>query len=198
MVDAYRDYFNRLASEWDGLMPSEPRFRDWLVRFGVGEGDRVLDVGAGTGRTAEVLSELAGSSGTVCVIDLAEAMLAEARARRSGPGRIFACSDACRLPFRSGSFDRILCYSAFPHFGDKAAALGEFARVLRPGGRMLVLHSSPHAELNAFHATLDGPVRNDRLPDPDEIRGMFLRAGLSPVRCEETEDLYWAEAGKDL
>jgi ubiquinone/menaquinone biosynthesis C-methylase UbiE len=58
MTDSHRDYFNRLAPEWDRMMPPEPRFMDWFVRFGVAEGDRVLDIGAGTGRVAEVLSEL--------------------------------------------------------------------------------------------------------------------------------------------
>ena len=44
------EYFNRLAPEWDRMMPPEPRFREWFARFGVARGDRVLDIGAGTGR----------------------------------------------------------------------------------------------------------------------------------------------------
>jgi ubiquinone/menaquinone biosynthesis C-methylase UbiE len=194
MPESHRDYFNRLAQEWDRMMPPEPRFRDWLVRFDVRSGDRILDIGAGTGRVAEVLSELTGPSGTVFVADLAKAMLVEAKARRCGPGLIFACLDAHRLPMRTSCLDKIVCYSALPHFADKPGALREFARVLLPGGRLLVLHSGSHASLNAFHASLEGPVRGDRLPGPEAIERLFARAGLVPVRCEESEDLYWAEA----
>ena len=194
MIDSHRDYFNRLAPEWDRMMPPEERLMDWFVRFGVAKGDRVLDVGAGIGRTAEILSNLVGSAGTVLVTDLAEGMLAAAKIRLFGPGRVFACSDAHRLPIRSACFDKIVCYSAFPHFQDKPAVLREMRRVLQPGGKLLILHSTSHDQLNTFHASLDGPVRNDRLPSPNEMKGLLETAGFSVLSATESDDLYWVEA----
>jgi ubiquinone/menaquinone biosynthesis C-methylase UbiE len=194
MNDSHRDYFNRLAPEWDRMMPPETRLLEWFVRFGVAEGDRVLDVGAGIGRVAEVLSEFTGSAGTVFVMDLAEEMLAVAKTRLSGPGLVFACSDAHRLPIRATCLDKIVCYSAFPHFQDKPGVLREMLHVLKPGGKFLILHSTSHGQLNAFHSSLEGPVRNDRLPSPENLKGLLETAGFCVLSAEEADDLYWVEA----
>jgi ubiquinone/menaquinone biosynthesis C-methylase UbiE len=194
MTELHRDYFNRLAPEWDRMMPCEKRLMDWFVQFGVAKGDRVLDVGAGTGRVTEALSELTGPMGIVFVTDLAEDMIAIAKIRLAGPGRVFACSDAHRLPIRSACLDKIVCYSAFPHFQDKSHVLREMRQVLKPGGKLLILHSTSHGQLNAFHASLEGPVRNDQLPSLEDMKALLEIAGFNVLSAAEAEDLYWIEA----
>jgi ubiquinone/menaquinone biosynthesis C-methylase UbiE len=196
MTDSHREYFNRLAPDWDRMMPPEPRIMDWLVHFGVSKGDRVLDIGAGTGRVTEGLSKLTGSTGAVLVTDLAEEMLAVAKMRLAGPGRIFACLDAHQLPIRTACLDKIVCYSAFPHFQDKPGVLREMQRVLKSDGKLLILHSTSHGQLNAFHASLEGPVRNDRLPSPENLKGLLETAGFSVLSTAESDDLYWVEGIK--
>jgi ubiquinone/menaquinone biosynthesis C-methylase UbiE len=196
MTDSHRDYFNRLAPEWDRMMPPEPRLMDWFVRFGVVEGDRILDLGAGIGRVAEILSKLTGSEGIILVTDLAEEMLAVAKMRLTGPGRVFACLDAHQLPIRTGCLDKIICYSAFPHFQDKSGVLREMQRVLKSGGKLLILHSTSHQQLNAFHASLEGPVRNDRLPSSEDLKNLLETAGFSVLSTAESDNLYWVEGIK--
>lgn len=196
MTETMREYFNRLAPGWDNMAPKEPRLKEYLIRFGVSEGDRVLDAGAGTGLSTVLLRECAGDSGFVVAQDMAEDMLRGARARLPGDGAACVGSDAHDLPFRDGTFDKILCFSAFPHFSEPRMALAEMRRVLKAGGKALVLHASSHRELNHFHASLDAPVRHDVLPSPDDLKGMFEAAGFRVLRAEESEKLYWVEGEK--
>lgn len=196
MPETIRDYFNRIAPQWDGMAPKEPRLKEYLLRFGIAEGDRVLDTGAGTGISTALIRECAGASGFVVAQDMAEDMLRGARARLSGDGAACVGSDAQELPFRDGAFDKILCFSAFPHFSDPRKALAEMRRVLIAGGKALVLHASSHRELNHFHATLDAPVRHDVLPSPEDLRALFEESGFDVLRAEESERLYWVEGVK--
>ncbi|MDM7925928.1 MAG: methyltransferase domain-containing protein [bacterium] len=196
MPETKRDYFNRIAPRWDGMAPIEPRLKEYLLRFGIAEGDRVLDAGAGTGISSALIRECAGASGFVVAQDVAEAMLHGAKKRLAGEGAACVGSDAQDLPFRDGAFDKVLCFSAFPHFPDPRKALAEMRRVLKAGGKALVLHASSHRELNRFHAALDAPVRHDVLPSPDALTGLFEAEGFRVLRAEESEKLYWVEGEK--
>jgi arsenite methyltransferase len=101
-------------------------------------GARALDVASGPGATALLLAREHGV--TVDGVDLGEKNLARARtaARAAGlDGRVrFHPGDAERLPFGDGLFDAVVCECAFCTFPGKEAAAAEFARVLRPGGRL--------------------------------------------------------------
>jgi ubiquinone/menaquinone biosynthesis C-methylase UbiE len=196
MPQTLRDYFNRLAPEWDSMAPKETRLKELLVRFGVREGERVLDAGAGTGISTAVIRECTGPSGFIVAQDLAEDMLHRAAVRQADSSVTFVGSDIQILPFRNESFDKVLCFSAFPHFPDQKKALTEMNRVLKRGGKVLVLHASSHEKLNAFHASLEGPVRHDVLPSPVELQNLFEKTGFDVVRAEESDVLYWVEAVK--
>ncbi|MEM9047899.1 MAG: methyltransferase domain-containing protein [Pseudomonadota bacterium] len=100
-------------------------------------GQHVLDVGAGNGIAAREFEEIVGSAGRVCGIDSAEAMVAMARA--FCPGGDFRLGDATSLPFADASFDALTTSQLLCFVPDRAAALAEMFRVLRPGGRLVVL-----------------------------------------------------------
>ena len=101
-------------------------------------GERVLDVASGPGGTALLLAREHGVS--VDGVDLGEKNLARARAAAQAAGldgrARFHPGDAERLPFGDGVFDAVVCECAFCTFPGKQAAAAEFARVLRPGGRL--------------------------------------------------------------
>jgi SAM-dependent methyltransferase len=107
-------------------------------RLSLGPGQRVLDVAAGRGTSALTL---AGNFGvTVQGIDAspANSVLANGAARSAGLAdrAAFCAGDAAALPFPDGLFDAVICECAFCTFADKPAAAAEFARALRPGGRV--------------------------------------------------------------
>ena len=104
----------------------------------LGPNSRVLDVASGKGASALFLAERFGSE--VVGIDYSSQNVdganEEAAARGLGSRVRFESADAERLPFDDAEFDGIICECAFCTFPDKPAAASEFARVLRPGGRV--------------------------------------------------------------
>jgi len=104
--------------------------------LGIGSDDRVLDVASGNGATAILLSEELGAS--VDGVDLGRAMTAAARANVESRGLSdkvrLAVGNAELLPYPDASFEAVICECALCTFPDKAQAVAEFARVLRPGG----------------------------------------------------------------
>lgn len=127
-------------------LKSDERGRRMVVDRGVRVGDEVLDAGGGTGSTALRAAERVGPKGRVVVLDLSSGMLneAERKARAAGFGdrMKFVTGDILALPFEDASFDAVLStYSMCPLYDPEAGAL-ELYRVLRPGGRMSVAHST--------------------------------------------------------
>lgn len=108
-------------------------------------GQRVLDVGSGTGIAAEIAAAIVGASGHITVTDISPAMLARARQRLGKLANVtFLVEDAQALTFPDACFDRVICNMAVMYFGDPARGLAEMRRVLRPDGRVAIsVNTSP-------------------------------------------------------
>ena len=115
-------------------------FAEWGPRVAeaaaIGLGQRVLDVGCGTGVLARAAAERAGPQGEVVGIDPNPMMLAVAR--RKPNGVLWQSGRAEALPFDDASFDAVVSQFALMFFESKPAAIAEMLRVLRPGGRLAV------------------------------------------------------------
>lgn len=144
-VAPYYDRFNSLLSL--GLDRSWRRRA--VAALELAPGQHVLDVATGTGALA--LEILRGSPGVVRVTgcDLNQRMLAVAKARlRSAPGQHeLLCCDAAKLPFGEDTFDAATLAFAIDDMPDRDACIAEIKRVLRPGGRFVLLElSQPDAQ----------------------------------------------------
>ena len=107
-----------------------------LDRLDLASGDRVLDVGCGTGRTARLLEERAG---TVVGLDASAPQLARAARRPSLADTVLVRGDGGRLPFAADSFAAVVSVGAIIYFPDPEAALADARRVTRAGGEVLVV-----------------------------------------------------------
>lgn len=123
---------------------TDPRiWKSFICALSPLPGEKVLDVGAGTGEVAAHLTESTGAQ--VCAVDPNARRIASAR--RAFPSIRAAVAPAERLPFQDAEFDRAYTTFALHHFADMGAALGEISRVLKPEATFVVLEVKPNSGL---------------------------------------------------
>jgi demethylmenaquinone methyltransferase/2-methoxy-6-polyprenyl-1,4-benzoquinol methylase len=145
-----RGVFDSVASRYDVMndLMSMGLHRAWkaytVMVADVREGQQVLDIAGGTGDLAMAFAKKAGPSGRVVHTDINETMLRTGRDRLVDAGLVLPTlvCDAERLPFASESFDLVSVAFGLRNMTHKDAALAEMHRVLRPGGKLLVLEFS--------------------------------------------------------
>ena len=131
-----RARYDGLAAWYDTVArPSVDFSRQDLVGLLGGGAGLCLDLGCGTGLYGDILT---GTGRAVVGVDVSQDQLKVAKARE-----VVAAADASQLPFRAGSFDDVACIWVHGDLDDLPAVLAEVARVLRPGGRLLMFGVHP-------------------------------------------------------
>lgn len=210
-----RAMFDRIAGVYDRMntVMTAGLHHQWRSRAGdlaaIAPGDRALDVATGTGDLAFELARRAGSSGAVVGADFSERMLEIARQKaavRADPALApvrFETADALSLPYGEGGFDAVTVGFGARNFSDLEAGLREMVRVVRSGGRVVILEiTTPRRPpLSTFFALwfdhlvpslgrlagdpdaysyLPSSVR--RFPGPQELAATLSHSGLGDVR----------------
>lgn len=194
---AHREYFNQKAGEWDSLLSEETIqcLSTIIKELAIKPGSHILDVGTGTGVLLPFLVEAAGKDGRVVALDIAEEMLARAKAKNIENVE-YVLGDITCTPFEDNTFDEIICNSCFPHVIDKPQALREMVRLLKPGGRLVICHPMSREAVNELHKSIGGVVGNDLLPDDQEMQNLCRQAGLEEVNVVNTQEKYVLTARK--
>jgi len=149
-------------------------------------GERVLDVGSGPGFVAGAIAEAVGSTGVVSGVDISEAMLAAARSHCGQRSWVeFHHADATQLPFADDFFDAVISTQVLEYVPDVTAAIAEIHRVVRPGGRIVVVatdwdsivwHSPNRERMSRILAAWEQHAADSYLPRT--LAGRLSRAGF--------------------
>src|SRR5688572_26216385 len=135
------DLFVRFMDTLRGGKDDDPdQYRAVFQLLSVHEGEKVLDVGCGTGGAVRALARQVGNSGVVVGVDYSATMINEALKRSAGldlPVE-YRKADAHSLPFDDNAFDACFSLRSFEILDDPRRALGEMVRVIRSGGRIFI------------------------------------------------------------
>jgi SAM-dependent methyltransferase len=139
---------------------------------GIRRGDKVLDVGCGTGVLAREALRRVGQEGQVVGLDLNEGMLAVAA--RSEPKITWRRGDAASLPFEDGSFGVVVSQFALMYFPDRVVSLREMWRTLAPGGRLAVAVWAPIDHARGYQILVEIAVRQCGREAADVLAAPFV------------------------
>ena len=170
-------FFAGAAGDWDELRRQlyGEQFNLATVAALLPPGAVVADLGCGTGLLAATVAPFARR---VVGVDGSPAMLRAARRRCAGLPQVeLIRADLSAVPIDTGSCDAALCVLALTYVADPAAVVGEVGRVLRPGGRGVVVDLLPH-DRDDFRRQTGQTARG---LDPDAVAGLMSAAGLAEV-----------------
>ncbi|MDH4143871.1 MAG: methyltransferase domain-containing protein [Acidimicrobiia bacterium] len=198
----YRNFSQSPAQAYEQFFVpaiATPVATELLQTAGLQPGEAVLDVACGTGLIARLAAAAVGASGSVTGIDVAPEMIevAAAASQTDGAEIEWLEADAASLPSPDQSYDVVLCQMGLMFVEDKAAAIAEMKRVLRPGGRLVIntpgriqppFEEMERAIADHIDPELGGFVRAVfSMHDPDALEILLTEAGLDGVATSEYE-----------
>jgi len=194
-----RVFFSDISRSWDDKHAGREeleRLRLFAGHFRFRPGEHVLDAGCGSGRLIPVACEKIGPNGSLVELDFAAGMLEIGRHKHYDGNVTFVLGDAHALPLPDKDFDKVIALALLPHLDDKAGALREFHRVLKPGGLLIIAHQMGREALDRLHGQSSDPVRRDLLPKKPVLESLLAEACFSGVEILDEPDQYvaWGKA----
>jgi len=198
-IDPRSAFFDGIAAQWDGwhdLDAVAAQLAAGIAELGIDEAETVVDVGCGTGNLTKALVERLDEKGRVVALDISEGMLQAARGKVQDPRIAWHRADASSLPLGQSEADRVVFLAVWPHIEDKAAAVAEAWRVLRPGGQTHVWHLGGREQVNAVHTSGGAAIRNDLLAPAADTAAVLAERGFEVTAVIDEVDRYLVSATK--
>jgi ubiquinone/menaquinone biosynthesis C-methylase UbiE len=183
---SFSDYRNFIRDHYDGLpgaltavtgvLTGHAALAGRVIRpdaFDVRGCKHILDAACGNGRYSKFLLRHADPDAVLTAFDLSPAMLRRARSSLKSDRVTFAVADLTRLPYANGYFDAVVCGWVLEHLPDPRSGLSELARVLRPGGKLLLMCTE-----DTLGGAMCGALWHCRTYNRDELRKAAAECGL--------------------
>lgn len=186
-----------MAEKWDTVCRHDTGKIEYILSLlDIRNGDKILDVGTGTGVLIPFLIAKTGEQGEITAVDVSEKMLEMAKRKYSYGNVAFICTDALNGELPQEYFDFVVCYSVFPHFDDKQSAAAVMSKYLKKGGKFIICHSESRETINNMHKNASEAVSEDNLPDADILAELIERAGMTVLHKIDNEEMFVVIAQK--
>ena len=189
-----KTFFEDRAVKWDMICKhDEAKLEEIFKVLALKKGDRVLDVGTGTGILIPLILQRIGSEGKIIALDYAENMIRKAKEKfphKEYPNVNFVIKNFFEVASKE-PFDSIICYSCFPHLEDQNQFFCKSFDLLKANGTLLIAHSSSRTEINEMHARKHEAIHEDYLPSLEEIKAMGEQCGFAVLAKKNDEKIFY-------
>ena len=193
------DFFDSIASKWDSWEDIDSlnvKFDDALEKFGLKPDEHILDVGCGTGNlTVSILRHLS-QDGKISAIDISSNMIEIAQKKVADSRVCWICDAVEHLDGLESVFDRIICYSVWPHLTNSQYAAELFFKLLKPGGKLHIWHLISRDMVNKIHSNASEAVSNHLLVPAEETSSLLESIGFVTEEIQDDETGYLVNAHK--
>ncbi len=187
-------FFDLHANTWDVICNhGEAKLEEFFKVLSLKKGDRVLDVGTGTGILVPHILMRIWSEGSIFALDYSENMIENAKEKfpqKEYPNVNFVIANFFEVASKD-PYDSIICYSCFPHLEDKEQFFQKSFDLLNWTGTLLIAHSSSRAGINEMHARKNEAVRDDFLPSLEEIKAMSRQCGFVVLAEKDDKRMFY-------
>ena len=193
------DFFDQqVEAPWAAkeYTPAElSRLEDIRQEVGDSTGKQILEPGCGSGRLTEILCDWVGEKGLVHALDVSGKMVKLAKTRLAGKNNVLLEQNALEnLAVQNGGYDIVFHHQVFPHYNDKGKALDITARLLNPGGRIVIHHFINIEEINNVHRKAGTVVERDTMPESIDMHHLFHGIGFKIKYIINNENGYLLSA----
>lgn len=177
------DFFNHMAEHWDEeRIETVACFKRVVNEARLAPGQKVLDVGTGTGVLIPFLAKNIGPCGQIHAIDYAENMIEKLNDNGVPENVKPAVMDIHETCYPDMCFDRVIANSCYPHFDDKPRALAEIHRILKQDGLFILSHPTGRDHVNRIHRDAHPVIERDILPEPESLLPRIISAGFEALK----------------
>lgn len=187
-----RSFFDNLAPEWDNneMLSTPEKVREILGKIGIEKGNKILDLGTGTGVLLPCIAEMVGKEGQITAVDYSRGMLERAKKKFSD---LLPAPEFLNMDFEnetiSGEFDHILLYCVYPHLHTPYDTLKWLKSVnLKPGGKISIAFPCEAEFINQIHK--EKHSESGSLPSASELAEKLQANGIEANVIAETKNSY--------
>lgn len=193
-------FFDLLAEHWDEMqdlpMLSE-RLKRFFASINLLKNEHIMDLGCGTGNVTRELLDWLGPDGQVTAVDISDRMIEIAKSKIQDPRLSWCCADVVQTGLSNASFDRVICFSAWPHFTDPVGTLKELSRMLKSRSEISILHFISRDAVNHIHTHVeDSAIHSHLLLPVEELAKLFEENGFETIQKIDTDTEYLLRARK--
>lgn len=193
-LNRQREYFNKHAETWDREVYHDPeKLKKIVFELELKPGEKVLDIGSGTGIMIPYLFNRVKESGAIIALDISEKMISISKNKNPPekfPNVKFIVQNINKFLMEE-EFDAILCYSCFPHFLEQALIIQKLSKGLKMGGKLMIAHSQSRKAINNLHKKSEAIVSKDRLPSMKKLSKMIENTGLKVLKTLDNKEMFF-------
>ena len=179
-MNPVKKFFNKLAPTWDDHKSDLSNINDIVSSLGIKEGDKVLDIGCGTGIITPILASKCNRE--VLGIDISNKMIEVANSKKNDKLVSFKCIDFYK--YKEKDYDFIVCFNAYPHFVNQKLFVKKSYEILNKSGKLAIIFDNESKVTNSFHNNLETKLSRN-ISSPKEEAKLFEEYFIEELTIEE-------------